>query len=200
MRTTLDFLVDQSEEEELYDSDLIFVFGNKNQRIPKHAALLFKKGIAPLVLVTGKYGKAPIVGVYKTEAELFASVMIEEGVPASSIILECEARNTLQNVLFGMEVLRAQDIFPKKLALCAAPSLLRRARATFARQFPDIRVVASTYASSAEDIIDSYTAERVLGEIDRLMSYAKMGDIAQVDIPVRVHESYMAASHAVFSD
>jgi hypothetical protein len=125
--------------------------------------------------------------------------MEREGVLLSSLILEREARNTLQNVLFGMRVLHEQGIFPRKLTLCAAPLLLRRAKATFSRHFPYIHVVGSTYESEAEDIIDTYTVERVLGEIERLMSYAKNDDIAHVEIPLRVRESYEVLLGAVHS-
>jgi hypothetical protein len=98
-----------------------------------------------------------------------------------------------------MRVLHEQDIFPRKLTLCAAPLLLRRAEATFAQHFPDICVVGSAYESEAEDIIATYTLERVLGEIERLMSYAKNGDISAVTIPARVHESCAALLGAVHS-
>jgi uncharacterized SAM-binding protein YcdF (DUF218 family) len=192
MEVILDFLVDKSDENELYDSDLVFVFGNFDERIPRHAARLLRKGIAPRGLISGKYGKVPLIGIYNTEADHFASVMEREGVLMSLLLLEREARNTLQNVLFGMRMLHGRGIFPRKLTLCAAPLLLRRAKATFARHFPDIHVVGSTYASEAEDIIDTYTAQRVLGEIERLTSYAQNGDISTVTIPVHVHESYMA--------
>jgi uncharacterized SAM-binding protein YcdF (DUF218 family) len=198
MEVILDFLVDQSHEDELYDSDLVFVFGNFDERIPRHAAALLQKGIAPRALISGKYGKVPQSGSYNTEADHFASVMVNEGILMSSLILECEARNTLQNVLFGMRMLHEQGIFPRKLTLCAAPLLLCRARATFARHFPDIRVVGSAYESDAEDIIETYTKERVLGEIERLMSYAKNGDIAYVEIPTHVSESYAAVSQLVY--
>lgn len=196
MQTILDFLVVDAEDAELHDSDFVFVFGNFDERIPKHASYLLKKGIAPRALITGKFGKTPICGEYNTEADLFASVMVGEGTPMSSLILEREARNTLQNVLFGMQVLHDREIFPRKLTLCAAPLLLRRAQATFAQHFPEVYTVGSTYTSPVEDIIDTYTATRVLGEIDRLMSYPKNGDIAPVAIPTHVHESYMIAANS----
>jgi uncharacterized SAM-binding protein YcdF (DUF218 family) len=191
MEVILDFLVDQSHEDELYDSDLVFVFGNFDERIPRHAAALLQKGIAPRALISGKYGKVPQSGAYNTEADHFASVMVNEGILMSSLILECEARNTLQNVLLGMKVLHEQGIFPHKLTLCASPLLLRRAKATFAHHFPDIETFGSTYESDTEDIIDTYTAERVIGEIERLVLYAKNGDIAHVEIPAHVYAAYV---------
>jgi len=62
------------------------------------------------------------------------------------------------------------------------PPLLKRASATFKKNFPEIIVYGSTFKMPSRWVTFD-RINRLLGEIDRLNEYAKKGDIVKVEIP-----------------
>lgn len=74
-------------------------------RRTRHAAALHAAGVAPVVVVTG--GPA---GARPTEARVMRDVLIAEGVPGAAIVEEDRARNTLENAIFSIEILRDRGL------------------------------------------------------------------------------------------
>lgn len=179
LETVINFLENNVPEDQLPDVEAIFVFGHIDPRVAKHAAYLYNLKKARRVIVTGK-GHEEIPG-YEDEAQYFRDVMKDEGVPEMLIILEEQAMNTLENVRFGIEAASKAAIQPKTLILVAIPPLLRRAQATFAKQFPEI----ITYCNSFQMPVTEYETylKRLLAEFDRMKDYAKKGDVDEVPIP-----------------
>ena len=162
-------------------SDVIFVFGNYKIPIAEHAAELFVDGWAPQILISG-YKSKLLPESEIDEAEYYKKICVSKGVPENSIILEKKASNLLENVLFGMTTLNEQGINPKKIILCAHATGLMRARATFNKQFPDIKTVCPPH-KIAEDFWTENRLKRLMGEFYRLHEYADKGDIAKTEIP-----------------
>lgn len=119
-----------AEGDELAPADLIFVFGSRNESIPREAARLWKEGLAPRVMFTGgtasyqQAGGAP-------EAEEFALIARAEGVPADRILTETASRNTPENAVNGKEVLSRSGPLPGRIILITFPYHMRRAYLTF---------------------------------------------------------------------
>lgn len=161
--------------------DAVFVFGNYNPDVASHAADLWTRGKAPRIIVTGK-GGFRLPDAFATEADFFASILRERGIPEDELTLEREATNSLENVCFGMRAAIQSGHSPRSLILCAIPPLLRRARATFRRQFPGIETFGSAFSLAP----DWFTPRRInryaVGEIDRLIAYVKRGDIEPVPL------------------
>ncbi|MEY2640779.1 MAG: hypothetical protein RL150_172 [Candidatus Parcubacteria bacterium] len=174
-------------------ADVIFVVGHYLKEVPYHAAELFKAGIAPTVLITGRKTRY-IPADVPNEAQYFKQLMVEQGVSEEAIVLEEQSVNTLEDVQMGMETLRAHGIAPSRIVLVAYTPLLRRAKATFAKQFPEVEVLAVPYPIT--DLEDAFWLQdrltRMLLEFDRLTEFAEKGDIAHVDVPANVLE---AAAH-----
>jgi len=72
-----------------------------------HAARLWHSGAARVVVATG--GPA---GAHPTEARAMRVALEAAGVPAAAVIEEDRARNTLENALFTIEILRARNLSP----------------------------------------------------------------------------------------
>jgi uncharacterized SAM-binding protein YcdF (DUF218 family) len=68
-----------------------------------HAADLYKRGLAAHVITTGG-----LTGPAPSEAAALATVLKDDGVPAAAIVLEEQARDTIQNIQFSRAVMRAQ--------------------------------------------------------------------------------------------
>ena len=173
-------------------ADVIFVFGSRDLAVPARAAALFHAGHAPLVLVTGSYGRMTRDVFPKPEALVFRDHLVDAGVPRSAILTDPVAANTLENVRLGVEALRRVDRLPATALLVAKGFVMRRCVATFARQFGDIRVRACPPDGGATTALDRSPTEfaaRLVAEIDRLERYAKSGDIRAQEIPLAVRQA-----------
>ncbi len=180
----VNFLIENVPVENLPDAEAIFVFGHYEPQVAHHAAELWKKGKAPRIIISGR-GRDAIPEGFKTEADFYKSLMVDDGIPDSAMILEKESTNSLENVLMGMATAHKIGINPKSVILCAMPPLLRRSCATFRKQFPEVTVYGSAFPMSTEWSTPK-RVNRLLGEIQRLNEYAEKGDIVKVTIPDEV--------------
>jgi len=173
--------------------DVIFVYGHYRPIIAEHAANLYKQGLAPYILISGQKTRY-LNDSFENEAQFFKKICMDNGVPESAIILEEKSQNTLEDTVFGIETLRAHGIAAQTVILCAYVPLLRRAKATFAKQFPEIATFAVPYEIT--DLENTFWLQdrllRMLLEFDRLQDFAEKGDIAPTEVPENVKE---AAEH-----
>jgi len=174
-------------------ADAIFVFGHFLREVPLHAAELYKQGFAPTVLIAGRKTRY-IPEDVENEAQYFKEIMIAHGVPEEAVVLNEQSTNTLEDTVMGMQTLSQKGITPKKVLLVAYVPLLRRAKATFAKQFPEVEALAIPY--EIKDLEDEFWLQdrilRMLLELDRLTEFAEKGDIAPTQIP---EEVLVAAQH-----
>ena len=96
-------------EDRLERADAIFIPGCARPEHTEEAARVYKEGYAPLLLPSGGYTKVQgsFQGVSKEgqkygtdfacEADFLEAVLLQNGVPASAILKECEATYTLEN-------------------------------------------------------------------------------------------------------
>ncbi len=169
--------------------DSIFVFGGLGLEIPARAAELYLGGSSRHVLITGASGPLTQGTFTKSEAAVFRDAMVERGVPSTSIIVEEQARNSGQNVEYGMKALAEAGIHPKRLALVSKSFIMRRAVATFGSQFPEVKTVPLPPEGPASMYIDRPPrdfAQRLLDELARLDDYQAKGFIRPVEIPTDV--------------
>ena len=87
-------------------ADIILAAGSHDCRAADHAAALYLRGLAPLIVCTGGFGKMTEGMFTRPEAEVFAERCTAAGVPAGAIITECRASNTGENLP------RASPIWP----------------------------------------------------------------------------------------
>ena len=170
-------------------SDVIFVFGSRGLEVPRRAAQLFAAGWAPRLLVSGRAGPMTEHVFDRPEALVFKDELVRRGVPASAIVIEVAAGNTLENVRFGMTALEAAGHRPRSALLVAKAFAMRRCLATFARQHPGVQVRACPPPGSLLEHLDRSRvdfAARLVAEIRRLDVYGAAGDIAPCAIPPAV--------------
>lgn len=117
------------EADQLEKADLIFVFGGGGVTRPIYASELYKQGWAPKVLFTGE-GPSYTKDVSETEAEKFAKIAIEHGVLVWDILIEKEAKNTPENVMKSIALLRTFHISPKRIIAVQIEYQMKRAYLT----------------------------------------------------------------------
>ena len=173
-------------------SDVIFVFGSQDLAMPDRAAELYRGGHAPAVLATGGFGRMTRGVFDRPEALVFRDRLLAAGVPATAIVTEAEAGNTLENVRLGLAALRRSGRPARSALLVAKGFVTRRAVATFAAQAPDVQVRAcppTTRLAEAIDRTPDAFAARLVAEIDRLDRYGACGDIARERVPEAVRDA-----------
>lgn len=167
-------------------ADVIFVFGSQAFAVPARAAELYRAGHAPVVLVSGRYGRMTRAVFDRPEALVFRDRLVRGGVPPAAIVTETEAGNTLENVIFGLRALRREGVAVDSALLVGKPFVMRRCAATFARHAPNVGVRCCPPQTDLMRSIDRAPpafAARLAAELDRLERYGAAGDIAPQTIP-----------------
>jgi uncharacterized SAM-binding protein YcdF (DUF218 family)/glycosyltransferase involved in cell wall biosynthesis len=113
--------------------------GGAQERIAQ-AVALYKSGYAPVLILSSGY-------VYSfQEAEVMRALAVDQGVPASAILLERRAANTYENVRFVDDILREHGW--RRVLLVSSPYHMRRALLVWRKQAPDVSVIATPVAQS----------------------------------------------------
>ncbi|QKU85690.1 YdcF family protein [Vibrio cholerae] len=180
-------------------ADLILVLGSNDVRVAEHAAKLYHQGLAPYVLFSGGFGRFT-QGVFNhSEAETFAAIAKDAGVPEHAILLETQSTNSGENLHFSHQLLAQQARPAKRILLVQKPYMERRAYATFMQQWPE-SVESVQVSSPAGSFFDYLTSEltsdfvlnAMLGDFERIRDYPTLGFQITQPIPEPVMRAYQA--------
>ena len=176
------FIKDEPEK-----ADIIFIPGSSNWVLAETAARLYKEGKAEKIMPSGMYfyqfGRfmnervtdERYKGIYETEAEFLASVLIKNGVPEENVIKEERATNTYENAIYSKELLREMKFRIKSAIICPQAFHARRALMTYSHLFPDTKLYV--VPTNTQNITSGnwYNTERgrqvVLGELRKCGEY-----------------------------
>ena len=111
--TILEYLGEETPIDVLQKTDAIFVFGHFQPGVAYHAAHLWKEKKSDRMVIAGGKGIYPTPSPFSTQADFYASIVKEKGIPEDALILEHESSNVLENVVFGMRTCHALGFFPK---------------------------------------------------------------------------------------
>jgi uncharacterized SAM-binding protein YcdF (DUF218 family) len=179
-------------------ADVIVALGTNDLRIADFAADLYQRGYGRKVVCTG--GIAHVSDLLATrwdvsEAGMYAAVLRRRGVRKEDILLETRASNTSENFSFTRELLRQAGIQPKNILIAVKPFMQRRAWATMAVEWPEMpATVASPELALDEYFTSELTPDRIVnimvGDLQRLWVYARMGYSAPQRLPDEVKRAY----------
>ena len=175
----------------LVTSDCILVLCSHDPRVAVYSAELFLDGLAPLLVFSGNVG-ALTAGMYgQPEAEYFAELAIDLGVPAESILVENRATNTGENILFTRTLLRAREHDPTSFILVQKPFMERRAFATFRKIWPEKDVIVTSPPIEFADYpTDEFPRDRIIeimvGDLDRIIRYPALDFQIEQPVPNKV--------------
>lgn len=181
----------------LSPADVIFCLGSLDTRVATRAAQLYLDGLAPYVIFSGNSGKLTRNVFDKPEAEIFAQIARDMGVPADKILIEPLATNTGENVRFTYDLLESKGMpVPESLILVQKGYMERRTFATFKKQWPDERAVITV--TSPRLSFDEYPDEGnprdlvinvMVGDLMRILQYPALGYQIAQEIPEVVMEA-----------
>lgn len=134
----------------------------------------------------------------ETEAEVFARRAVELGVPTGAILKESSATNTGENIVLGHQLLQRYNLTPRSLILVTKPYMLRRAYATFMKQWPDeakpkiicsaVDLTLDEYCDADHPFADVVTI--MVGDLQRIRDYPRRGFQIPQDIPDDVQAAW----------
>jgi uncharacterized SAM-binding protein YcdF (DUF218 family) len=181
--------------------DAILALGSIDDRVASYAADLFLQGYGNWLILSG--GVAHKNDLLKTnydeisEAEHFAEIAIEKGVPKDKIITEKKATNTGENARFVYKILERNNIQIKSVLLVQKPYMERRAYATFAKQWPvkDTKFIVTSPKLSYEKYFNkTQPKDKVInimvGDLQRIIEYPRLGYQIKQDIPKKVLDAF----------
>jgi len=189
---------------ELSAADGIMVLGSHDTRVAERGADVFLAGYAPWILFSGNLGALTTEIWTRPEAEIFADVAAARGVPRDRMFLEPRSTNTAENVAFSRELLAGRAIHPRKVIAVQKPYMERRTLATFRQVWPELEVlVTSPQIALADYPRDGITRDDVihimLGDLQRLMVYARKGWSAPQDMPAEVMAAFRRLAAAGYT-
>jgi uncharacterized SAM-binding protein YcdF (DUF218 family) len=170
-----------------------------DERVAERGAQLFLEGWAPLLIYSGGRGAITAKLWNEPEAERFARIAREMGVPPERILIEPNSTNTGENIRFTRQLLAEKGIDPRSFIVVQKPYMERRSYATFLQYWPEKQVVVTSPQVSFDDYIAQYTHSSLsaddvigimLGDLQRIRLYPECGFQIAQEIPEDVWEAY----------
>ena len=171
----------------LKKADAILVFGSHDTRVAERGAELFLAGWAPLLVFSGGSGEKT-KDWERSEAEVFADIAIQKGVPADKILKETASTNSQENVLFTKKLLEEKGLNLNRFIIVHKPYMERRTYATFKNFLPEPEIILASLAASFEEyVVGSVSKEAIInnivGDLQRIKEYPAKGFQIPQEIP-----------------
>jgi uncharacterized SAM-binding protein YcdF (DUF218 family) len=180
---------------QMVKSDVILALGSHDLRVAERAAQLYLEGWAPLLVCSGGLGNLTSGIWTESEADQFAAIAVNMGVPASAILVENKSTNTGENIIFTDRLLKEHGRDPHSFIVVQKPYMERRSYATFKKHWPDKNVAITSPQISFEDYpTDEIPLDRVIeimaGDLQRIREYPAKGFQIPQEIPGEVWEAF----------
>ena len=175
---------------QLQKSDCILVLGSHDLRVAERGAELYLQGWAPLLIFSGGLGNFTSGVWNEPEADKFASIAMEMGVPEHAILIENKSTNSGENILFTKELLQQKNLDPNSFILVQKPYMERRSYAVFKKHMSKKAVVTSPQISfnlyPTEEIPLEKVINIIVGDLQRIKIYAEKGFQIHQKIPADI--------------
>lgn len=179
----------------LVKADCILTLGSHDTRVAERAAELYHEGWAPLLIFAGGLGRLTEGMWTESEADLFARIAIEMGVPKERILIENRSTNTGENIHLVRQLLKEKELDPQTFIVVQKPYMERRSLATFEKAWPGKSFVVTSPQISFEDYPTAeISLEQVInimvGDLQRIKLYPEKGFQTYQEIPGDVWQAY----------
>ncbi len=180
-------------------ADCILALGSNDIRVAERAAELFLNGYAPIVVFSGGLGNFTKGNWQTAEADTFAKIARNMGVPHHKIFTENRSTNTGENIVFSYNLLKKHQMLPASMILVQKPFMERRTFATFKKQWPDpttMFTVTSPQISfenyTNDSITETHLINAMIGDLQRIKVYPEKGFQVYQEIPDEVWQAMNA--------
>jgi len=175
--------------------DCILVLGSMDTRTADRGADIYLQGYAPIIIFSGGLGKLTKDLWQGTEADLFATIALDKGVPREAIFIENKSTNTGENILFTQQLLQEKNLHLDSFIVVQKPYMERRSYATFKKHWPDKKLLVTSPPLTFEkypnnDISVEKLINMMVGDLQRIKLYPEKGFQVYQEIPGEVWEAY----------
>ena len=183
----------------LEPADAILVLCSHDTAVADRGAELFLDGWAPLLIFAGGQGAITRRLWSEPEADRFARIAVERGVPATSILIENRSTNTGENVDFTRRLLAERGLDPATFILVQKPYMERRSYATFMKRWPEKRALVTSPQVPFEAYLARYSNDALterdvigimVGDLQRIRDYPARGFQIPQEIPPDVWDAF----------
>lgn len=178
-------------------SDLIIGMGALDTRIAERTAQLFLDDYGKYIVFTGGLGKITKHTQTQTEAEKFRDIATIMGVPEDKILLEKEATNSGENIVFVQKLLEEKGLKPKSLLIVTKPYMERRIWAAYKKQWnnKEAKITVTSPQITYEEHYNEHIPKDLfinvmVGDLQRIKEYPKQGFQVEQEIPDNVWAAY----------
>jgi uncharacterized SAM-binding protein YcdF (DUF218 family) len=180
-------------------ADAILVLCSHALPVADRGAELLLQGWATLLIFAGGLGSITSRLWQEPEADQFARIAIERGVPKDRILVENRSTNTGENVLFTKRLLIEKGLDPQTFIVVQKPYMERRSYATFRKVWPEKELVVTSPQVSMDDYLNGYSHDTLsaddvisimVGDLQRIRTYAEKGFQIHQDVPDEVWQAY----------
>lgn len=180
-------------------ADLIIAVGGSYPQLPERAAELYRGGLAPYVLTTGRYthnlghfrGVSDKIEIYDkpyaTECDFYHNVLTRNGVPETAIIREDKSEYTRANAEFSRAIVDEKGLKADTVMVVCKSFHARRCQMFFQSAFSKSEVLMIPVdIRTGENRDDWFKSEkgiqRILGEVKRCGEQVNTEDIIRFTV------------------
>ncbi|MFJ5879929.1 YdcF family protein [Kitasatospora cineracea] len=190
---------------ELRPCDVAIGLGSHDLGVAAETAGLYLRGLVQRIVFTGGPNPSRPDHFPLGEAVHFAEHAVALGVPEDAVLIEPKARNTGQNIEFSRAVLAEAGVAVSSVLLVSMPYMERRAYATCRQVWPEVDAVCASTPMDLHDYVktigdDRLVIDSLVGDLQRVIEYPKLGFAVAQDVPERVHDAYQRLIDAGFTD
>ena len=177
-------------------ADAVIGFGTFDVTLASFCGDLYAEGRARRIVFTGGLGAGTAdLGMPEADAWQQQLAATHPQIPAEHVLIENRSTNTAENIAFTQEVLIRADARnslgegTKRVLIVASPSRLRRVKLTLQAMHPRLEVTRCLPAWNFDRERSLHEAKGIdylnhlLGELDRIVTYAECGWIAREPLP-----------------
>ncbi|MBN9100924.1 MAG: YdcF family protein [Pseudonocardia sp.] len=180
---------------DLRQVDLGIGLGSHDLGVATYTAELYHQGMFPKIVFTGANAPTTVERFPRGEAVHYREHALELGIPDSAILVEPRATNTGENIDFTRAIVETSHLDVRSIMLISRPYQQRRAYAMCRIRWSDIDVICA----SQNCLLDNYIAgigdadqvvNMLVGDTQRVWTYAENGWALEQDVPDKVHAAY----------
>ena len=172
-------------------SDAIVICCSYDLRVYDHACQLIHDGYSKKLVISGKSGSWTQHLWSETEAQVFYERAIANGINENQILLEPNATNFGENIMFSKALIPNA----KTVIFVSKPNSLLRVKLVVKELWPEISVYVSCpdihFPDQVSNIIGVWgVINEMVGDIDRIQVYPKLGYQAEHPLPEKILENW----------
>jgi uncharacterized SAM-binding protein YcdF (DUF218 family) len=184
---------------QLSPADAILVLCSHDTVVAARGAELYLEGWAPLLMFAGGLGSITRQLWQEPEADQFARIAENMGVPRDRMMIENRSTNTGENVLFTKQLLADRGLDLQRFIVVQKPYMERRSYATFRKVWPEKDVVVTSPQTSMDAYLRRYSHQALspddvisimVGDLQRIRLYPEKGFQIEQEIPNEVWRAY----------